>query len=1676
MALFTVIAAAAAWVGGAIAAVSAWTVSLGVLGTFAIGNFLLQTAVSLGVSALAKKFAGSPDLGSAEPFAIQSSIRSGGEVPRSFPVGPTLTAGSLVWHSEWGQVGGTPNAYYTQVIALSDIPIKGLTGIFINGARATIAGIDAEDEGGKGRPLAEYHTAGRGHHAWVKFHDGTQTVADDFLVNTVGQNGPRPYGAERVGTGVAYAIVTYRLNQKIFTGLPRAKFVIDGAPLYDVSKDTSAGGAGVQRWADPSTWGGDGDSNPMVQAYNLARGITYQGKWFYGLQGLTAARLPAAHWITQIEKCNVIAPNDSDPIYRCAGEITVNSEIGAAFEAILTSCAGRMSEVGGVFKGYAGAPDASIASFTDDDILSTAPQSFTPFFGLSRSINGATASYPNPDEGYVMRQTPPVFNPDYEVEDGNRRLLTNVSLSFVPYPKQAQRLLVGELRAARRARRHTFSLPAKFRRVEPGDVVDFTSARNGYAAKLFRVDGVIDLPTCDLIIDMTEVDPTDHSNFDVSDDYEPVVPSDVVPVFPTALGVVGFDAEPATIDDGGGAPRRAAVLLIWNGTLDAITGIEFEVRLVASGDVVGAFSTLNFAAGSLLTESGLVANTAYEARARYIPDGARDVAWTSWVAVTTPNILISEPDIGASAVTWTKLGQDVKDSIDSAGDAGGSALAAQIAQAASEAGRDGAVVAQGLAVNAQNVAVDAVGSILPSDVGAVPEYWTASATSVGVYPKAQVAPALLIAGDPDFGGALEAVTVNRSFGPAYPTQFDRSRSYLVTAKVKCTDPGTGTGVRVQMGFSTFSGAGAVGHTLNAQVELDDAIFVAAGVRVFALLIKPDTLTDLGNFTAFDASIDHTSISDLADAISPHVRFNGSNATDGSAVLGSLEVRDITDALAANISAKASYTSEQAVIGYKNDVVTYAGAANQSRIDAEAARGAAEIAKSDAVDAFDDADGAKVQAIAARDIAVAIELRNFAPGLVNPGFEAGADGAPGLPGGWGGDAGTPAVLANGALACYTSAALINGSGPNASLVSFGANGTDAGAWWYVSKTFRTVPGQVWDAEYWVKLGQAVDAAACAVHGSDYVGESDSYMHWIFYKVDGTILQESTTFSAGYAFWNDNAGAVPGTADFFKHVSAVRVAPANAAFVEVRFVAADNNNSANPDKSDYSGYSGNAAVVFDDANIWTTNGSVVEALSEFGASQAEVAAGISEVAAAQALSDAGDAAAGAVFARDVSAKLLGGGLVTNPIFIDPSNGNSVVAPDDFTVTANTGATMTREPVGGKYGACVEYDTGTDLSANRPNISFDTTDNPDALAASDVDAVEVELEIEMMVGAWGTARFDVQWYGGAGGTSKSVQVFLADVIPSKNGKVQLVGFLAERPAGYVAGAVDVIRLRYYGAVVSGGGYTSTSHTGRIHRMDFKTLSQSATALIQQKAITDIAGNAEASLVFRAKAGAALGAVEVVAWDDAGGVGSGSKVSLTGDEIEFDGMGVFKEGFKSDDYVAGSDGFWMKKDGTLEINKLITGEAIVGGAVSREVILTTTTSKAVTTTADDLYGSHGVDFVAYDGSGPWPGNPVVVTITGTFYAGSSAPHLLAIYPEGKVGVGGSWTAMNMPNFYLYADHGGVTYPFSLVKQDIDFGYGFDAFTHIRWRHKVIVTGSYTGSTGTISNDIVLQVRQVNK
>lgn len=641
MAIFTAIAAA-----------------IGLSGFFAAA---FVTVAELGSAALlsyaVRAISGQPKQ-SADSFGVQGKLAGGGDVPRSFGLGYHVTAGSLVYANTHGAGYDTPNAILTQVIALSDLPGERLVGLWINGAKVTLSDGDADyasytDDDDFGYAVPEFIRPHNGEgsptpHLWVKFYDGTQTQADRFTVAHASSI-ERPYTAAFVGTGVCYAIVHAFNDENLWSGFPTCKFELSGVPLYDPSKDTTAGGSGAQRYGDPSTWGGDGDQFPAVQVYNILRGFSYGGAWLYGLQNATAARLPAANWIVQIGKCRatVVGADGAEPAYRTGGQVDVSAQPANAIEAILTGCQGRISEIGGFYKIHLGAPDSPTFTFSDGDILSTETQTYRPFFSLADSVNGIQATYPDPEQGWNSATAPAYYRTDLEARDGDRRLMASPAFDFVPYAEQAQRLQKSAIEEAQRARTHTLALPPPFWIVEPGDVGEWTSTRNGYDAKQFRVDTVVDHGNLDVTLSLTEVDPSDY-DWDSDTEFQPVTGGGTISNPPAPQGVALWDAQPYTLLDQTGLVRRPAILISWDGTQPGCNGLKYEIRLASDGSSVTRGTVNSFTAGNRIITESILPATTYDVRGQYIPSSPRDMLWSDYVTVTTPDIRYSLAEFDAA--------------------------------------------------------------------------------------------------------------------------------------------------------------------------------------------------------------------------------------------------------------------------------------------------------------------------------------------------------------------------------------------------------------------------------------------------------------------------------------------------------------------------------------------------------------------------------------------------------------------------------------------------------------------------------------------------------------------------------------------------------------------------------------------------------------------------------------------------------------------------------------------------------------------------------------------------------------------------------------------------------------------------------------------------------------------
>ncbi len=621
----------------------------------AIGKLVLTVAINIGLSLVEKALAKKDK---PQPAGTKLEISMGDDHAMSFIIGSYATAGKRKYAGTWGEDGKTPNAYFTDVIEIGNLPNRagerGLTSVWIDDQKVGVLW-DQPHPDGRGFPVQQYR-ANNKDYLWIKFLDGTQTNADPYLMAKFGTHAERPWKPTMIGRGCQIVILTSRYNTELFRGVPAGLFEPHPLPLYDIRKDSSVGGNGGHRWADPSTW--EPSINPAVMTYNLARGVYYGSEWVYGGQNIGAFCLPATNWMAAANACDASVPLDgggSEPAFRAGYDIQCDQEPLDAISELLKGCNGRIAEVGGIFKMLVGTPGAAVYSFTDNDIIVTEEQDFQPFPSLSATYNAIEATYPEPAEKWATKNAPGRYNTDLEAQDGNRRLPAQVQLLAVPFANQVQRIGLAMIQDYRRFRVHQVSLPPDAYPLEPNDVVSWSSARNGYDEKKFLVVKVEPQPNFLIVVTLKEVDPADY-------DWHPglQLPTAVGwlgPITPPSQPMIGWTVEPSTIKDAGGIDRRPAIKISCAPELDDVAGVWVQVRLKETGDVVFDSDSNPYAApySWLISGQWTLANTSYEVRGRYLPQSSRATDWSAWLAVKTPNVLIQTADVLDGAIVQSKI-------------------------------------------------------------------------------------------------------------------------------------------------------------------------------------------------------------------------------------------------------------------------------------------------------------------------------------------------------------------------------------------------------------------------------------------------------------------------------------------------------------------------------------------------------------------------------------------------------------------------------------------------------------------------------------------------------------------------------------------------------------------------------------------------------------------------------------------------------------------------------------------------------------------------------------------------------------------------------------------------------------------------------------------------------------
>ncbi|WP_273794317.1 phage tail protein [Brucella intermedia] len=597
-------------IGGLVSSVAAWAAASPILAGIAQTAFGI--AIKYAVNALFPP--------KTQSRASELETQYGANIPRSVILGTCATEGHHIYRNSYGSGG----RLIQDVFVLSSFRITSVPRVRYNGEWRILSQQDADgywlvpNEG----------TSGDDHdNVRVKFFYGTMDQqAEPTLISNA-----RPAGrwtANHRGAGVAYAVVfsELRKNGDGLTSPAKLLFEVVGAPLYDWRKDSTMGGAGAHRWNDQSTW--EYSDNPVVQIYNLERGFFNGTQRMVG-KAVRASRLPLAEYTQAANICDEIM---SDGSKRYRAHAIAKDGPGANHDANLTPileamCGSWVERVDGEFP-IAGAPQAIVATITDDDIKRGAPLRFSAKRKRTELINTVAASYVSPDDFYETKDAATRIDAGALAED-RETLASAIPYAAVTDVRQVDRLADIAIRGARYQASAEIVVHPKFLdTIKEGRWVRWNSAKYGdrtYQVLTRQLGGINSDGVRDISIALQQIS---NGVFDPTA-YETNPPNIIVVPPPQYLAEVqGFDVIP-TIVKADGAGELPGARLIWDPISD-ISVIGVTIEYWPANDPAQIFNRfVTWDVVNVLLVEGLTSLTDWFVRTRLRVDNGRSVAWSA---------------------------------------------------------------------------------------------------------------------------------------------------------------------------------------------------------------------------------------------------------------------------------------------------------------------------------------------------------------------------------------------------------------------------------------------------------------------------------------------------------------------------------------------------------------------------------------------------------------------------------------------------------------------------------------------------------------------------------------------------------------------------------------------------------------------------------------------------------------------------------------------------------------------------------------------------------------------------------------------------------------------------------------------------------------------------------------
>jgi hypothetical protein len=380
---------------------------------------------------------------------------------------PVESIDSVAWINDSG--GGEPDR--SQRVARFGIDYT------TNAGAKTVTLIDNGQVNFVGVPLVVTYTATRGQSkARIRKFLGLPAGEPDEDLEDWTEGQDAPWTALHIGRGIPRLHVTHRWDDTIYTsGVPAASAIVRGKKVYNPRQDSTNGGSGSQRVADPTTW--TWSNNPALCASDyLMSPLGFN---------VSATKIDWPSVIAAANACDEVVNSTSR--YKCDGVLSTDASRKANLEAILSAMVGSAYDSGG--KWYIRAGVANTATPFDLDESDLAGGEITVIARQPRSelFNAIRGRFRDPQQLYAITDFPPYTSSTYAAQDNGEIVYTDIELPMTQSAIAAQRIAKLILNRARQAVTVVADFKLGAYKLQPGDTVNLTLSRYGFSSKLFRV-------------------------------------------------------------------------------------------------------------------------------------------------------------------------------------------------------------------------------------------------------------------------------------------------------------------------------------------------------------------------------------------------------------------------------------------------------------------------------------------------------------------------------------------------------------------------------------------------------------------------------------------------------------------------------------------------------------------------------------------------------------------------------------------------------------------------------------------------------------------------------------------------------------------------------------------------------------------------------------------------------------------------------------------------------------------------------------------------------------------------------------------------------------------------------------------------------------------------------------